>query len=129
VYFAAAPYVAEQLRALRAAPHAPRHLLVAARSMNFIDQAGIEVWEDELRQRRAAGGDLYFHRPRSRVEQDWRRAGFLSRLGEDHVFPSKAAAIRAIYQRLDQNICAQCQARCFLECGATRASADPASCG
>jgi SulP family sulfate permease len=117
VYFGAAAHVTDQLRALRAAPDAPRHLLVMAKSMNFVDHAGCEVWEDELRRRRQRGGDLYFHRPRPRVMEDWRRIGFLERLGEEHVFPSKAAAIHEIYGRLDKDICARCTARCFLECG------------
>src|SRR3546814_12898656 len=80
VYFGAVAHVADRLQALRAAPGAPRHLLVMAKSMNFIDHAGALVWEDELRKRRAAGGDLYFHRPRPEVMQMWRRLGFIDRL-------------------------------------------------
>ena len=64
-------HVAQRLHELRAAPDAPRHLLVMAKSMNFIDLAGAEVWEDELAAR-AMGGDLYFHRPAPR---SWRCGG------------------------------------------------------
>ena len=46
--YSARPRVAQRLHELRAAPDAPRHLLVMAKSMNFIDLAGAEVWEDEL---------------------------------------------------------------------------------
>ena len=81
-----------------------------AKSMNFIDLAGAEVWEDELAARRAMGGDLYFHRPRPEVMAMWRRTGFLQRLGEDHIFPDKATALHAIYARLDRAVCAGCQA-------------------
>jgi SulP family sulfate permease len=116
VYFGAAAHVAQRLHELRAAPGAPRHLLVMAKSMNFIDLAGAQVWEDELAARRAMGGDLYFHRPRPEVLEMWRRTGFLDRLGEDHVFPDKATALHAIYARLDRGICAGCQARIFWEC-------------
>lgn len=116
VYFGAAAHVAQRLHELRAAPDAPRHLLVMAKSMNFIDMAGAEVWEDELAARRAMGGDLYFHRPRPEVMAMWRRTGFLQRLGEDHIFPDKATALHAIYARLDRTVCAGCQARIFWEC-------------
>lgn len=116
VYFGAAAHVAQRLHELRAAPDAPRHLLVMAKSMNFIDLAGAEVWEDELAARRAMGGDLYFHRPRPEVMAMWRRTGFLQRLGEDHIFPDKATALHAIYARLDRAVCAGCQARIFWEC-------------
>ena len=112
----ARPRTAQRLHELRAAPDAPRHLLVMAKSMNFIDLAGAEVWEDELAARRAMGGDLYFHRPRPEVMAMWRRTGFLQRLGEDHIFPDKATALHAIYARLDRAVCAGCQARIFWEC-------------
>ncbi|MFX7663296.1 sodium-independent anion transporter, partial [Acinetobacter baumannii] len=58
-YFGAAAQVAQRLQDLRSGPEAPRHLLVMAKSMNFIDLAGAQVWEDELAARRAMGGDLY----------------------------------------------------------------------
>ncbi len=118
VYFGAAAHVAQRLHELRAGAAAPRHLLVMAKSMNFIDLAGAQVWEDELAARRAMGGDLYFHRPRPEVLAMWRRTGFLERLGEDHVFPDKATALRTIYAGLDRDICAGCQARIFWECQA-----------
>jgi len=95
-----------------------------AKSMNFIDLAGAEVWEDELVARRAMGGDLYFHRPRPEVLDMWRRTGFLDRLGADHIYPDKATALREIYGRLDRGICAGCQARIFWECQ-TPAQASP----
>lgn len=116
VYFGAVAYVADRLQALRAEPDAPKHLLVMAKSMNFIDHAGAMAWEVELRKRREMGGDLYFHRPRPAVLDMWRRTGFIDELGEDHIFPDKATAIRKIYERLDPRICANCAARTFREC-------------
>lgn len=116
VYFGALQHVADTLHALRQAPGAPRHLLVMAKSMNFIDLAGAELWADELKARRAQGGDLYFHRPRPEVIAIWRRTGFDKVLGTDHLFPDKAAAISAIVPRLDPDICAKCGARIFSEC-------------
>ncbi|AKJ27706.1 sulfate transporter [Caldimonas brevitalea] len=116
VYFGAAQHVADTLHGLRAQPDAPRHLLVMSKSMNFIDVAGAEVWETELRARRAAGGDLYFHRPRPAVVQMWERTGFIEQLGRDHIFPDKRSAIAAIFQQLDPRVCAACRARVFWEC-------------
>lgn len=116
VYFGALQHVADTLHGLRQTPDAPRHLLVMAKSMNFIDLAGAELWADELKARRAMGGDLYFHRPRPEVIDMWRRTGFDQALGDDHLFPDKAAAIAAIVPRLDGDICAKCDARIFKEC-------------
>jgi SulP family sulfate permease len=116
VYFGAVSHVAEQLHALRAAPDAPKHLLVMAKSMNFIDLAAADLWQSELVQRRTLGGDLYFHRPRPPVLAMWRSTGFIDRLGADHIFPDKHSAIAAIFQRLDPQRCARCHARIFQEC-------------
>ncbi len=118
VYFGAAAHVAERLRALRAAPDAPRHLLVMGKSMNFVDHAGAEVWEDELRRRRAMGGDLYFHRPRPQVMQRLGahrlpgaagRGPCLSRQGHGHPGNLREAGPPGVRDR--------CTARCFRECG------------
>lgn len=115
VYFGAAAYVGERLARLRS--ESASHLLVMSRSMNFIDQAGAEVWEEELKHRRTRGGDLYFHRPRPGVMSVWERTGFIERLGADHIFPDKAVAIGHIYQKLEPGVCRACTARCFRECG------------
>ena len=118
VYFGAVPHVADTLRELRAAPDAPRHLLVMAKSMNFIDLPAAELWRAELTTRRATGGDLYFHRPRPPVLQLWQRIGFTPELGTDHIFPTKRSAIATIFARLDRGICAHCTVRAFEECQA-----------
>ena len=118
VWFGAVPHVADHLRSLRAQPQPQKHLLVMAKSMNFIDLAAADLWDDERIRRTQAGGALYFHRPRPQVMAQWRRTGFLQRLGEDHVFPDKRSAIATIVPRLDPAICAQCQVRLFEECDA-----------
>lgn len=116
VYFGAVAHVADRLQELRSQPNAPKHLLVMAKSMNFIDHAGALVWEYELRKRREMGGDLYFHRPRPAVMQMWQRMGFIDQIGEGNIFPDKATAISRIYERLDRDVCATCTARVFREC-------------
>lgn len=119
IFFGAASHVEEHLHGLRQQPspaQAPRHLLVMAKSMNSLDSAGADVWERELRERRAIGGDLHFHRPRPQVIELWRRSGFLERLGPGHVHADKRSALAAIHPRLDASICARCQARVFWEC-------------
>ncbi len=118
VYFAAVPHVGDTLQQLRDAQPPQRHLLVMAKSMNFIDLPAAELWEQELAARRALGGDLYFHRPRPPVVQMWKRIGFMAALGAEHVFADKHSAIAAIVPRLDGALCAQCRARVFQECAA-----------
>lgn len=116
IYFGAVAHVSESLHALRSQPDPARHLLVMSNSMNFIDDAGAMLWERELERRRAAGGDLYFHRPRPEVMLTWQRHRFTERLGPEHVFEDKRAALAAIVPRLDGGICARCSVRLFEEC-------------
>ena len=116
VYFGATPHVSERLLQLRQSPGAAGHLLVMAKSMNFIDYAGAQLWQREMRERRALGGDLYFHRPRPEVLEMWQRIGFLDELGGDHVFDDKQSAIASIVPRLNGATCAECRARVFHEC-------------
>ena len=118
VYFAAVPHVGDTLQQLREAQPPQRHLLVMAKSMNFIDLPAAELWEQELAARRALGGDLYFHRPRPPVVQMWERTGFMAALRRSNVFADKHSAIAAIVPRLDGAICAQCHVRLFHECAA-----------
>lgn len=116
VYFGAVPHVSDALRDLRASPHAPKHLLVMAKSMNFIDAAAADLWRAELTARRAEGGDLYFHRPRPEVIAFWQRVDYIKALGQDHIFATKRAAISTIFNRLDRDVCARCAVRLFDEC-------------
>ena len=116
VYFGATQHVADTLHALRHTPQPQKHLLVMGKSMNFIDLAGAQLWEQELAARRAMGGDLYFHRPRPEVIQMWQTTGFTRLLGPEHQFPDKRSAIATIFKRLDPAICRRCTARIFEEC-------------
>jgi sulfate permease, SulP family len=116
VWFGAEAHVADALNALRSPLQAPLHLLVMSKSMNFLDPAGVALWERERALRAALGGGLYFHRPRPEVLDAWRRSGFIGRLGPQHLYADKRSAIAAIVPRLDGAICAGCRLRVFEEC-------------
>jgi SulP family sulfate permease len=127
VYFGATQHVADILHALRSQPNPQKHLLVMAKSMNFIDLAGAELWAAELAARRAMGGNLYFHRPRPEVIHMWRKTGFTDVLGPEHQFPDKFTAISHIFGKLDPEICRHCSARIFWECKTAPGADDPAN--
>ncbi|WP_084402505.1 SulP family inorganic anion transporter [Cupriavidus sp. amp6] len=116
VYFGAVQYVTDRLQAMRCRNPAQKHLLAMVRSMNFIDLAGAELWEHELADRRAAGGDVYFHRPRQDVCKVWDRTGFTDRIGTGNIFRNKDEALRAVLSRLDPQVCETCTVRIFKEC-------------
>lgn len=123
IFFGAAAHVGDHLQQFRDRHPQQKHVLFMTKSMNFIDLAGNDLWEHELKQRRGMGGDLYFHRPRAPVLELFARSGLLGRLGRDHVFASKDQALKAIYPHLDSTICRTCNARAFTECAQRAAHA------
>lgn len=125
VFFGAVPHVGDQLDGFRSAQPGQKHALFMTKSMNFIDLAGNDLWRREWRERRAQGGDLYFHRPRTPVLQLFAKTGFLKELGDGHIFSSKDQALRSIYPRLDPGVCRSCTARTFVECAARAAEQAP----
>ncbi|QUN29678.1 STAS domain-containing protein [Cupriavidus sp. KK10] len=127
IYFGAVQYVTDRLHWLRTVNAGQTHLLAMTKSMNFIDLAGAEMWENELAERRALGGDLYFHRPRTQVLQTWAQTGFTNKLGADHIFPTKRQALHTIVEQLSPDICAQCTVRIFEECASRPGAAAPAA--
>jgi SulP family sulfate permease len=116
VYFGAARHVSEALRCYREDNPGQKHLLVMAKSMNFIDQAGEAVWRKEFAQREAIGGGLFFHRPRTRVMDAWRRGHSLERLKNGHIFWRKSQALAELISKLDPEVCGKCTVRLFTDC-------------
>ena len=118
IYFGAVNHVQTHFETLREASPTQSHLLLMAKSVNFVDMAGAETLVTEARKRRASGGGLYLYSLRQPVADMLRRGGYIHDIGEEHVFHSKGQAIATVFARLDRSICARCTARIFLECQA-----------
>jgi SulP family sulfate permease len=116
IYFGAINHVATHFDTLRKVSAAQKHLLLMAKSMNFVDVAGAELLADEAATRRAQGGDLYLYSLRQPAREMLQRGGQLDRIGHDHVFGSNDEAIGKVFARLDKDICRRCTARIFVEC-------------
>ncbi len=116
LFFGAVAYVAERLRVIARRRPEQKHLLVLARTISFIDVAGAEMLLREVRLRRAAGGEVYFHQLQEGVVEILRRGGYLEEIGEDVLFETKGESIAAVFERLDRGICVRCDRRIFNEC-------------
>ena len=129
LFFGAVDYVGEQLRRLARAHPEQKHLLLLARSINFVDVAGADLIAREARTRRAMGGRLYLHQVKEATCETLKRGGYRDEIGAENVFASKEEAIATIFARLDRDICARCDKRIFTECASLPPPADgtPAS--
>jgi SulP family sulfate permease len=116
LYFGAIDHAAGHLDTLRS--HAPdqRHLVLMAKSINFVDVAGAELLAHEARVRRTAGGGLYFYGMRHGAREVLERGGQLEEIGRDRVFAAKHEMVATVFAQLDRSVCARCTTRIFEEC-------------
>jgi sulfate permease, SulP family len=116
IYFGATNHVATHFDTLRKVNPAQKHLLIMAKSMNFVDVAGADLLAEEAATRRAQGGDVYLYSLRQPAREMLHRGGQLDGIGHRNIFVSKDEAIAKVFARLDRGVCRQCTARIFLEC-------------
>ena len=116
LFFGSVNHVQEAFEQAREEHPEQKHLAVVAQGINFADIAGGEALEQEARIRKAMGGDLYLIHVKEGLWESLDRCGCLDVIGPNNVFQSKTAAIRAIYQKLDHDICRKCKNRIFREC-------------
>jgi len=116
LYFGAVDHVAEYLNQVEERRPAQKHLLVLAKSMNFVDVAGAELLAREARRRRERGGGLYFYGLRESALKVLHGPAFAGEFPPQASFPAKRDAVAGIFGLLDRSVCATCRARIFLEC-------------
>ena len=116
LYFGSIAHVGEILRRYREHYPEQKHLLMLTKGISQVDIAGCELLINETRERRAIGGDLYLYRLRDTAAKVFNRGGYKDEIGEANIFDGKEEAIPAIFERLDREICANCENRIFLEC-------------
>jgi SulP family sulfate permease len=117
LYYGAIDHVDKFLRALRLY-HPQKRLLIVANGINFIDVSGAEYLVQEARRWKEKGGGLYFSGLKIVAQDVITNGGYRDTIGPEHFFPTKSAAIAAIFQDLEVEICQACTARIFLECAA-----------
>ncbi|HKJ49940.1 MAG TPA: SulP family inorganic anion transporter [Gammaproteobacteria bacterium] len=116
LYFGSVAHVGELLRRYREHYPEQKHLLLLTKGISQVDVAGAELLINEVRERRAIGGDMYFYRFRDSAAKVFNRGGYADEIGEANIFDGKLDALSSVFGRLDKKICATCEARIFLEC-------------
>ena len=116
IYFGAVAHVDTHFDTLRETSPKQKHLLLLAKSINFVDVAGAELLAHEAERRRKMGGRLYFYSLRQPVQDMLERSGFMEHIGRENIFVRRYAAISGVFARLDRSICSTCRVRIFNEC-------------
>ena len=116
LFFGAVDHFAQELRAMTRNFPEQAHILIEGSGINFIDVAGCEAIANEAHRLHVSGRQLYLCTLKGEVLDTLRRGGYLERMGEENVFPSKREAIDRIVPRLDPERCRVCTARIFHEC-------------
>ena len=116
LFFGSISHVQEAFDRFREQFPEQKHLAIVCQGINFADISGCEALVQEAQQRKAMGGALYLINVKQGLWDALDRCGALEEIGERRVFQSKAAALHAIFQKLDKEICLRCDRRIFLEC-------------
>ncbi len=125
LFFGAVGHVQRELQRIDEERPEQRHVLLAARGMNFVDIAGAELLTQEARRRRGLGGDLYFYRMQPGVRDLLAQGHYLETIGEENLFETKSHPIDHVYPRLDPEICRSCTARIFPQCDVVLPNGEP----
>jgi SulP family sulfate permease len=116
LFFGSVAYVREKFARLEQQHPEQKHLAIVAQGISFADIAGADVLANEAERRRAEGGGLYLINVKYGLWESLEECHAMGKIDPNHVFQTKSAALRAIFQRLDKSVCRDCKARIFQEC-------------
>ncbi len=120
LFFGSVAYIREKFSELELERPQQRHLAIVAQSISFADLAGSDVLANEAERRRAEGGGLYFINMKAGLRESLEECHAIDKIDPKNVFKGKSEALRAIFQKLDKDICRTCTARTFLECASVQ---------
>ncbi|MEJ2106117.1 MAG: SulP family inorganic anion transporter [Acidiferrobacteraceae bacterium] len=116
LFFGSVAYIREKFSELEQDHPHQKHLAIVAQGIGFVDLAGADVLASEAERRRAEGGGLYFINVKSGLWESLEECHAIDKIDPRNIFRGKSAAIHAIFQKLDKDVCRTCTARSFLEC-------------
>ncbi len=116
LFFGSVAYVREKFAYLEQQHPQQKHLAIVAQGISFADIAGSDVLANEAERRRKEGGGLYLINVKQGLWDSLEECHAIGKIDPNHVFRTKSAALRGIFQKLDKSICEGCKARAFLEC-------------
>jgi len=103
LFFASASYLEDKVLERVAAMPDLRHVLIVAHGINELDASGEEMLSQLVARLRNAGYDVSFSGLKDNVLDVMKRTHLYEEIGEDHMFPTQAAAIQAIHAKAHEN--------------------------
>ncbi len=118
LYFGAAQYVEDVIRANLEQNSNQRYLMLRMHSVDHCDVSGIRMLESVVRLYRRMSGDVFFVGVNDEVKESMRLSGFDSLIGADHILDRDTGALSHLfYRKLDPAICIyECEVRAWKEC-------------
>jgi MFS superfamily sulfate permease-like transporter len=99
LFFANASYLEEQIRQRRKIKKHLKHIIIAAESISDMDASGSDSLSLTVDRVRSAGIDISVSGIHEPVKQVLKRTHLLSKIGEDHIYPTISLAISAIHEQ------------------------------
>lgn len=117
LFFGSVSHLEEKFGRIRAESPQQKHLAIICDGINFADLQGSHALYKETKIRQATmGGNLYLINVKEGLWDALEACECFDQEGSRNIFQSKAAAVHAIYQKLDKTVCENCTARIFKEC-------------
>ncbi|RMG29972.1 MAG: SulP family inorganic anion transporter [Gammaproteobacteria bacterium] len=116
LFFGSISHVEEHLLRLEREHPEVKHLALVCQGINFADLSGAELLAKEAKKRRERGGGFYLIHVKQGLWDSLESSGALDVIGPYNVFQSKQAALHAIFNKLDKEVCKHCTVRVFEEC-------------
>ncbi|AXI49275.1 SulP family inorganic anion transporter (plasmid) [Sulfitobacter sp. SK012] len=116
LFFGSVEHVEDAFRDIDAHFGTRRTTVLNMKGVGKIDLAGADFLLNECRAARKRGQDYHLIASHKSSLNALRRMHVTSVLGADHLHFTKSDAIAAAVEKADDDICAKCTARIFLEC-------------
>ena len=103
LFFANASYLEDTITEIIRTKEGLNHILIAAQGINDIDSSGEETLSLLVDRVRSSGIDISMCGVNEAVMEVFKRTHFLSKIGEDHLFPTLEKGIVAIHASAHKN--------------------------
>lgn len=123
LFFGSVDHVESEFRRIEALFPGRNVKILVLKGLGKIDLSGVNLLADEIDKARKAGGDFHLVVPFKDTVDALARMNLFEVLEKSNLHPNKSEAIQAATRQLNDDICAACTVRAFVECAGKPAPA------